>query len=412
SPTAASEPTVGVLPPATPTEAASPTVVPTLDAEPSPSATVEAAPELTVVDFPEARSVSVAAVADGTVYVALGQRENLFVARSSDGGASFDAPVQANLDAPAFVMAIERPAIVADESGRVSVGWLQAGLVWYALSEDGGRTFGPSRQVTSTPREFPTLLGMGVDEEHNPVLAWLEGHGSLSVARFHDGGNSFPVSRVMEHRVCDCCQPQPVVVGGQVLVAYRNLEEGEGGRDIRDIYVLRSGDDGETFEEVRVSDEAWYFPACPISGPSLVTDGEQVYASWMDGRNDDEGDLSETDIWFAASADGGQTFSRNVRVNPESEPGYYHNLPSLAVADDGRLHIVWETDEDVRHVLYYASSSDGGQMWAAPQVITSSDDGTERGRPQYATLVAGGEGRLHVSWVDNLGAHVASWTGE
>jgi hypothetical protein len=110
-------------------------------------------------------------------------------------------------------MAIERPAIVADEAGRVSVGWLQSGLadgqgmVWYALSEDGGRTFGPSRQVTDAPRHYPTLLGMGLDEGHNPVLAWLEGHGSLAVGRSRDGGNTFPVSQVMEHRVCDCCQP-------------------------------------------------------------------------------------------------------------------------------------------------------------------------------------------------------------
>jgi hypothetical protein len=328
-----------------------------------------------------------------------------------DGGKTFEPPVQASLDAPATIMAIERPTITADDEGRISVAWLQAaeGLLWYARSEDGGQTFGPSRQVTPARRPHATLLGMTVDDAHQPVLAWLEGHGMVAVAHSQDDGATFPGSRMVESKICDCCQPQPIVLGGQILVAYRNLLTGENGDDVRDIYLLRSEDEGATFDEVRVSDAPWYFPACPISGPAVASDGETLYVSWMDGRNDPDGDLSETDIWIANSTDNGRTFSSNVRVNFEREGGAYNNLPSLVALPDGHLHIVWERDDGHRYTLVYASSANGGQTWSAPQIIVSSDDGSNRGRPQYPTLAMSELGRLHVAWTDNLGAHVGSW---
>src|SRR5687767_5095423 len=91
-PTPTSEPTA-TLTATTHSESASPTLVPNPSPSPTTLANATVAPpapttELTIVDFPDASSVSVTA-AGGAVYVALGQGENIFVARSLDGGATF-----------------------------------------------------------------------------------------------------------------------------------------------------------------------------------------------------------------------------------------------------------------------------------------------------------------------------------
>ncbi len=235
--------------------------------------------------------------------------------------------------------------------------------------------------------------------------------GRYEFARSPDHGATFPINQVADREVCDCCQPHPLVHGDRLLVAYRNLERDAEGQDIRDIYVTASDDGGKSFADgVRVSDAPWRLNACPIAGPALAADGERLYVAWMDGRNDPELTGERSDIWLATSDDGGRHFSANMRVNPVE--GVFTNLPVLAVGPDSRLHIGWESAEERparRQVIYIAASDDGGRTFSEPQVIVSSEDGTRRGRPNSATLAVSRQGRLHLTWVDGLGTHIAVW---
>jgi BNR repeat-like domain len=406
-------------PPAAPgTELPAPAI--STSAAPSPTAavlptaadTAMPLPDAAFTDFPGAQAAAATVAADGKIFVVLGQANRIMVSRSTDGGFTFTEPVRANAGVPAFAMRIERPSIIANADGSVGVVWLQLidsthATVWYATSQDGGQSFGPAVQVSESGPYRTMLPRLAEDATQNPVIAWQE-DGHLHVARSFDGGAKFATDLVVDDRTCDCCQPQPVATGNQVFVAYRNLEEDAAGQAIRDIYVAASADDGLTFAApVRVSDAPWYLNACPSSGPALAYGGQRLYVAWMDGRNDAEQDLSRTDIWLAGSADGGQTFSNNLRVNPVE--GYRNNLPALAVAQDGHLHILWQTDEISRTVLYYAASNDGGQTFSAPWIVARSDDGTQRGTPEHATLAVGGDNRVYASWVDDLGAHLATW---
>jgi hypothetical protein len=125
----------------------------------------------------------------------------------------------------------------------------------------------------------------------------------------------------------------------------------------------------------------------------------------MDARGG-EAAADSSAIWVAASIDGGRTFGPNVRASPAG--AHYHRLPSLAIGEAGRLHLAWETDQGSRQVLAYATSDDGGATFGARRAIVASDDGTRRGKPTLASVVTAG-GRVHVTWVDSLGAHVATW---
>ncbi|HEX6384607.1 MAG TPA: hypothetical protein VF177_08060 [Anaerolineae bacterium] len=367
---------------------------------------------LATADFPDARSIDMAVTDSGTVYVSLGMDERIFVSRSNDSGRTFSQPVSTSQDQPALVLALERPAISATDDGQVYVAWSspdRLSSIWFAHSTDGGKSFGPSIRLSGSAQMETILPRMALDPAGQPAVAWLQSS-TLRLARSDDGGQSFSASDVIDDKTCDCCHPQPLIAGKHVFIAYRNLEE-EGGQQIRNIFFTASADDGATFApEVRVSDSHWYLSACPISGPTLAFDGTAIYASWMDGRHDSQGNFSHTDIWLATSTDMGQTFSANRRVNPKV--GVYNNLPSLAIDGAGQLHIIWEAREAAQEVIYYARSADGGHSFGTPSILVSSQDGSGRKRPGNASLVLGPEGTVYITWVDTLGAHAGAWSVE
>jgi hypothetical protein len=113
---------------------------------------------------------------------------------------------------------------------------------------------------------------------------------------------------------------------------------------------------------------------------------------------------------LATSTNGGQTFSANRRVNQTID--VYNNLPALALDSQGGLHIIWETLEADRDLIYYAQSQDDGLTFTVPAIIVSSEDGSGRRRPGNASLVVGADDRLYLTWADSLGTHLASWQNE
>ncbi|HEX6038614.1 sialidase family protein [Longimicrobium sp.] len=135
--------------------------------------------------------------ADGAVYLAWrkeygGDVRDVVVARMAPGAASFGAPVRVHADQWVFPACPHAgPSLAVDARGRVHVGWYtgkedRQGL-WYARSDDGGRTFGtPEALVTGadiTPSQVSlTPRGDGV------LLAWDD--------RPEDGGRHVALARV------------------------------------------------------------------------------------------------------------------------------------------------------------------------------------------------------------------------
>lgn len=88
---------------------------------------------------------------DGTVYVAwrklfAGDVRDIVVARAAPGATEFDKPVRVHADDWVFPACPHAgPSLAVDDAGRLLVGWYtgkegRQGL-WYAASEDGGRSF-------------------------------------------------------------------------------------------------------------------------------------------------------------------------------------------------------------------------------------------------------------------------------
>jgi hypothetical protein len=180
------------------------------------------------------------------------------------------------------------------------------------------------------------------------------------------------------------------------------------GRSANDLYLSASRDEGKTFgTPVKVNDDAR--PAVHGMHSLAVNMRGRVYLAWLDERNiappvpamqganqKMEHMESNRDVYFAASADGGRTFSKNVRLASEACPCC---KTALAVGPDNQVYAGWRQvmPGDFRHIAV-ASSTDGGESFAMPRIV--SDDGWKiTGCPVSGpALSVAGDNSLRVAW--------------
>jgi hypothetical protein len=112
-----------------------------------------------------------------------------------------------------------------------------------------------------------------------------------------------------------------------------------------EIGIIQSTDGGETFSAYHVLNDSTagyeFEPAVAVDASTGI-----IWVSWLDTRNSPTDPLYY-DIYAADSWDGGQTFSANVRVTPQSDhavivgpTGFLGDYAAIA-AGGGAAHAVW-----------------------------------------------------------------------
>lgn len=278
-----------------------------------PSARVYASPTGALVNPHPQAPPQIAVAPDGTVYVAWSTRvpvegrrfpaSNLQIARSTDGGRSFEAPIYVNDDHDGEPAGHTFHNLAVGPDGTVYVSWLDS------------RKSDTLDHSTHTPEEHAQHVVRGAGAAHHPqassdsnqmVGEATQHHDDASgtaarIARSEDGGQTFEPSVVVARGTCQCCRTGlHVADDGRIYVAWRHLFDG----NVRDIAVAWSDDDASTFSEgVRVHADNWEIDGCPHSGPSITTaaDGD-VHVAWYTAAPERIG------LYHAVSADGGQTF--------------------------------------------------------------------------------------------------------
>src|SRR6516162_8967095 len=109
-----------------------------------------------------------------------------------------------------------------------------------------------------------------------------------------------------------------------------------------------------------------------------------------------------TDVMFARSTDGGQTFSAPQRLNDDPiNHNKWHIFGTPSVAPNGRIDIVWldsrNASNNIDMQLFYTYSTDGGVTWA-PNIAVSNSFDPQAGYPNnqkigdYITIVSDATG--------------------
>ncbi|MFQ5594735.1 MAG: exo-alpha-sialidase, partial [Anaerolineae bacterium] len=153
-----------------------------------------------------------------------------------------------------------------------------------------------------------------------------------------------------------------------------------------EVYYTRSTDSGDTFETPKRlntgSDHAG-FPRFTVQG----TMGDLLAIAWRDMRNG-----HDWDVYVAVSTDSGATFTERFVY----DSGRNDWDPEVTVDADGVLHLAYFTDRDgpTNSAIDYGRSTDQGQSWSTPVVLSEASSRF----PSWAPDIA--HGVLWLFWKD------------
>jgi uncharacterized repeat protein (TIGR01451 family) len=255
----------------------------------------------------------------------------VYVSKSTDGGMSWNAPVE--LAANTLTVFHDKEYVTVDATGspydgHVYVSWTRfsgSAPIYFSRSTDGGASYSTPMQISDLSSNQGSIPAVGPNG--NVYVVWYNyntsaqrmavstnGGGSFGTP-FHVSGvspipsplpggsfrvNSFPTMAIDQNN-------------GNLYVAWNDYRNGDA-----DILFVRSTDGGGTWSSpIRVNDDALgnarhqFFPWL-----SVAPNGN-IYAGWFDSRLDPTPYTQPFyyDEYVAVSTDGGLTFSPNARIS-------------------------------------------------------------------------------------------------
>jgi hypothetical protein len=279
---------------------------------------------------------------------------DVLFARSNDGGASFSTPLNlSNSIGGDGKGRINRDVwhngsydLAAGQDDDLYLVWTEyEGRLWFAHSNDGGSTFTPPRHIAGNqtmPARAPALA-IGDDVV---FVAWTHGEDNaadIHVARSTDRGASFG-KPVIAATTRDYSDAPKLAVDPRGMLHLVFAESVGGPFDRYHIRYTRSRD-GLAFDTPRPISEPVPKEKNSAPFPAMRADASgHLYVVW---------ELAATDrtrprgLGFAASFNGGESFTRPILVPHSTDPAGGHNgsqqgllMQKLAVNAAGSIAIV------------------------------------------------------------------------
>ena len=281
--------------------------------------------------------------------------------RSDDGGRSFSKPIRVNSQPGSGVATgtIRGPQLAVGRDGQVHVSWNGSSIaqprgplnpdmpsdsphnglpMLYSRLGSNGR-FSPQRNLMQATFGLDGGESIAADHAGNVYVTW---HGKAPGAnkgeagrrvwltKSSDDGETFREERpVFGDRTgaCACCGMKLSVDSrGNLALLYRSAREVKH----RDVYLLASSDNGETFQGRML--DPWQISACPMTSMSLVENQEGMMAAWETAGQ----------VLFTQIGSGRPKFEA-----PIAAPGLagHRKHPRVAVNQRGETLVAWSVVE-------------------------------------------------------------------
>ncbi len=305
---------------------------------------------------------------------------DIFLARSTDNGSSFDNPIDLSMPlrnngstfgnsySPQIAAAGNNVYVVWIESVYAPTGDRQDWHILYAKSSDGGNTFqGPfdmSGNVELTDPLAPDASIQGTNPQitasgDNAYVTWSShplivstatqagglGSGEIFFSRIAPNGFTTPVN--LSENVGESNSPHIASSRSNVYVIWTDNTSGD-----NEILFKRITDKGATIgPTINLSDDF-----NQQDNPQMAAAGNNVYVIWQSSGKNETGATS-SGIWFESSQDNGVTFGKPVFVmSTKGDPaiGPHHHL---AIGKNGSINVVWDDGEPGQRGVFFSKSN-------------------------------------------------------
>ena len=236
-------------------------------------------------EFATAQQPQIDVATDGTVYVAFGRGEEIFLAVSRDAALTFAPPVRV-AQLPKLALGRRRGPRLAVSGERITLTAIshETGNLLAFHSPNAGRTWDAAVPVNDVNRSAAEgLAGLASGPDGRMYATWLdhragrtEVYGSESVDAGRTWGTNVLVYRSPEKTVCECCHPSVAYnAKGDLVVMFRNALEGN-----RDLWmVTRPAGQSAFGNATRQGMGHWALAACPMDGGAIVPQRDGSFAS-------------------------------------------------------------------------------------------------------------------------------------
>lgn len=252
------------------------------------------------------------------------------------------------------------PSICALESGVLLAHWLRHGEssrgydAEFSISNDGGVSWSEPRRLhdDESAEEHGFVSIAALDAQHFGAI-WLDGRSMVDKPleeremalyfRSISAEGELGAERVLDARVCSCCQTSLLgLEGGGLIGVYRDRDS----REVRDIACVRF--DGESWSAPElVHADGWVIPGCPVNGPQLARVAGKSAAAWFTGVGEGGGSVL-------------------LAFEEQAEPGFREPLDVDDGVPVGRVDLV-VLDADSVLVSWMEHTEEGAQ-WRVRQV--------------------------------------------
>lgn len=279
---------------------------------------------------------------------------DIFFTKSEDRGATFEMNAKVD-DSNGDISWQERPSVVATSVGGIFVAWTddRTGTmrVRGAFSADGGETFSPSEEIASssgTGGQTGVVLASSLNRIYAAFIDNVSGAPHPYICISTNGGKSFTSPIRLDNTGSSGITQKGVAIapmpGGGIVAAWEDSRNGNW-----DIYASIVSSHGTiTTPDFRVDDDitgAWQDSAS-VAADQLGN----VYATWTDERD------GRYSIRFAHLVAGEAKFNSSIEV---ARPGVddIQRKSSVAVAEPGRVFVVWQDDRGGASSDVYSSTA-------------------------------------------------------
>ncbi|MGM0558816.1 MAG: sialidase family protein [Myxococcota bacterium] len=323
------------------------------------------------------------------------RRQTVFFQRfDASGDALLDAPEEVS-DSPEVFSWLPRVVVDPNDSSRVFVLWQEivfsggshGGEAFFARSTDGGETFeepvnlsesiaGDGKGRLTKERWDNGSLDLEVTADGTILAAWTEYEGRLWFARSTDGGASFS----KKLRISGT-EPKPargpslaVESDSKIWIAWAVGEDEEA-----DIRLAASDDAGQSFSDASTAVQT----DGHSDAPSLAVDSDgRLHLMWAESPT---GMFGRYHVRYAR----GSGALDESRALTDPVDGAAAHFPTLAIDHEGRLFAVWEhkpAGAERAVALGWARSNDGGDTFTEPTLVP----GTETAKMGFNGSLQGG----------------------